>query len=1597
MPAAMMMPSSLPVSDTTPLTFIEHVDRMAVAQPNAIAVIALRTTRSQGRADEDADEDHRLSYGQLRARSLAMAAALDGQGLAPGARVLIALDGTPDYLVAFLGCLYAGLIAVPVPLPQSARPQHLERFLAVARDAGAAHVIGTREDIDSNVFGNLVGMAVDALDPELRPAAPTCQAAPGDIAFLQYTSGSTAAPKGVMVSHANLLANERAIQAALKTTARDVYVSWLPPFHDMGLIGGLLQPLFTGGTLVLMTTASFLARPMRWIEAMHRYRGTITAGPDFAYRLCAERLRRGARQAGPNRADGPDWDLRPWRIALSGAEPVRPDTVTEFQAAFAPLGFAAGAIYPSYGLAEATLFVTGGQRANGDVTRRFSSEALARGKAVAIDAGDPPPQASHASLAPQETPATWTRLVRCGRPAPEHGLRIVDPANGSGLPDACIGEIQVRGPSVTRGYWGQPDASAQTFLELAPERWLRTGDLGFLLDGELHVTGRLKDLIILRGHNLYPQDIEAAIEREPELARQGRVAAFAVPGADGDAIGIAAEVSRAAQQSMSPSNLVARIAAAVGEHCGQAPRLTVLLHPGGLPKTSSGKIQRSAARQGWLDGSLDALAIHDNGRFVIGGDTQDQRDGESVREPSSAPPVDGQTSELKKTEQDLAVLWREVIKFHGTSAGLDVSGPTSDTHFFAVGGNSLTAVALASRVSARWEIVLTLRDLFEAPTLGELAARIAQRRAGRLPGSWAERPRAPMAARRPGEPASLVLSPVQQRLWMVERMTPRLQREAHPAYNMTAAVHLDGPLNITALRSALGALLDRHDVLRSVYPQDDDGQPVAQVRRSVTLDLAVKDLTKLPAPQHRDAIDQALAALEGQAFDLEADLLLRASMLALEAQRHVLLLCVHHLVFDGWSLAVFARDLAAAYTAFLRSEDASLASADRACPDWPPLPMQYADYAAWQQRELEAARPALSAFWRETLRDAPTLSTLPPDRPRPAVASMAGDTVTVSIDPMLASAIGQLARSQGCTPFLVMLAAFLALMHQRCGQDDLVVGTDVAGRDRPEFEPLIGFFVNVLPLRSRRVPPTVESARQERLADWLARVRDLSLAAFEHAAMPFDQIVEAAAVPRTRRHGPLVQTLFVVQNTPDVTLHLPGLAARLEARPAAGAKFDLAVFVTETGGQHRADWVFSTALYDRETVQAVARDWQQLLGLAAARPQAALSALLDGLPPFPARHASAARLPTPSILPEPTMTSLSSSTPDKLGKLAKLAAIRAPGDRTHSTASTFTSAVRLSTLAADRPFPLIVEAMAPDLDAVAWARAHRELIERSLLTHAGLLLRNFGLRTPQEFESFAEAIEPELFGGYGDLPKKEGGRNTYRSTPYPERQMILFHNESAHLARWPRKQWFFCEQPSPVGGATPIVDGREMLRRLPKSIVEEFERKGLLYIRTFTPRLDVSWQDFFKTTVHAEVEAGLTQAGTRFRWLDAATLQTRHQCPAVIRHPLTGERVFFNQVQLHHLSCLEPEVRADLQALVGLDRMPRHVTFGDGSEIPDEVMAVVGATYEACAVRLAWRQGDIIMLDNMLAAHARDPYEGPRKIVVAMGAMFDRAALVGEA
>ncbi|WP_435105206.1 condensation domain-containing protein [Arhodomonas sp. AD133] len=1480
----------------SPVDMVARLRTLAATRPSDTALVTAT-----------ADGDRYWNYASLERRVRALAAGLQAR-CSPGERALLLLDNDEHYVTAFFACLYAGVVAVPMFRPDAGKQHHVARLRTVAGDAEAACWLtsGTGVDVIHQRRAELDAGDVLAVDDVDEASASRWQEhgpSGEDIAFLQYTSGSTSSPKGVMVSHGNLMANERAIETSLKTGPDDVFVSWLPLYHDMGLIGGLVQPFYRGIPLVLMSPEFFLQRPVRWLEAITRHRGTISGGPDFAYRLCLERVRDRHREA---------LDLSSWRVAFSGAEPVRNDTLQGFIDRFAPVGFNADAPHPSYGLAEATLLVTGERPQRGFVSEAFSPEALARGHA--------------------QPDAEGRRLVGCGHAPPEHRVVIVDTRTLECLPEGRIGEIWAGGPSIAQGYWQRPEATGATFVHREGERWLRTGDVGFLHRGELYIAGRIKDLIILRGQNVYPQDIETAIESSVAAVRPGRVAAFAVPNAAGEeAVGVAVEVSRPTQKRVPPETLVEALNRAVAAACGESVAVAVLLDPGALPKTSSGKLQRSACRQGWQENGLDAYAVYEHGRFVAGG----------TAPAAGVTPVDD-------LEADLLALWCEVLRCDQTQV------PGRDAHFFASGGNSIAAAQLAARIGERWGIEFALRTVFERPRLNEIAQAIRWRLAD---ASYA----GDDGARQPPEKLAAVprdqtlpLAPAQRRLWLVDRFAGAAGATERAAYNLSAAFALTGRLDVDVLGETLDAIVARHEILRTRYPQNEAGEPIAVIDGEHRSALSVVDVRDRPDDERERRLDELRRDCADTPFDLGHGPLMRATLARLSEESHVLILAVHHIVFDGWSTGVFVRDFARLYDAFAHEREAAL----------PPLPIQYVDYACWHQRLLVGgAFEGGAAFWRRYLDGAPRLSTVAPDFERPATASHAGEALRLTLDGELASTLSRLAGDRGATLFTVLLASFQLLLHRSTGQSDLVVGTDVAGRVHPDLENLIGFFVNVLPLRSRLDDGSTA------FSDWLDRGQADVLGAFEHQQIPFDQIVESTGTPRRRSHNPLVQVLFVLQNTPSESFALPGLDVEVLPQSRNESKFDLAVFVTEEGGGLDVEWVYASALYRRTTMKRLASAWHELLRQIAHSPEKAIEGF---------------RIPP---MQEPDAMHKSPSKRSKLDKLNSLSA------RSKAQKPSVQEPVRARPLDAARKLPVVLEALDPDLDPVAWARSHRDDIERRLYEHAGILFRNFSLKTPQAFEAFAEAIEPGLYGGYGDLPKKAGGRNTYHSTPYPQQKMILYHNESAHLERWPTRQLFYCEQPAPVGGATPIVDCREVLGRLPAEIRETFERKGLLYVRTFTRNLDVSWRDFFGTDSREAVEERLAKAGIAWEWLGEEELQTRTHCPAVITHPVTGERVFFNQVQLHHASCLEPDVREGLLSIVGSDRLPRNVYYGDGTPIEDEVMAVVGRAYEASAVRFDWQQGDVVMLENMLAAHARDPYEGPRKIVVAMGAMFERCDL----
>lgn len=593
-----------------------------------------------------------ISYSELDRYARRVAAELQRHRPA-GQRALLLFPPGLDYVGTFFGCLYAGVVAVPVYPPQDAR--RLPRLASVVADCEARFAMTRPELVDvlaPHIDADLVWLAGhDAAAEEWTEH----DGRSSDLAFLQYTSGSTSQPRGVMLTHANLLHNLGGMYRWFADSdADDLAVSWLPPYHDMGLIGGILEPLYAGFTSVLMSPLDFLRQPRRWLEAVSDYHATVSAAPNFGYEFCVRKIPEDQRAG---------LDLSSWRVAVNGAEPVRESTLDRFAEAFAPCGFDRNTFCPSYGLAEATLLVT--TDAPGAPIRTTSL------------AGD--------------------RRVACGT-AIGQGMAIVDQVTLRPVEPGTVGEIWVSGPSVAKGYWGRATETEGLFRARLPgdtRHYLRTGDLGALdADGHLYVTGRLKDLVIIAGRNIYPQDVERAIEESHPAARPGCGAAFSVSRDDREVLVAVQEVTDSAAEVVAEVARAARIAVRA-EYDVDLDDI-VLVEARTIPKTSSGKIQRQATRQAYLAGEL----------AVVGG----QRSASLIAVPYQAP--------RDPVEELLAGIWADLV-------GVDSLGVHDD--FFASGGQSLLVNQFVVRIREELPVQVSLGDVFEAPTVAKLAALLSSR------------------------------------------------------------------------------------------------------------------------------------------------------------------------------------------------------------------------------------------------------------------------------------------------------------------------------------------------------------------------------------------------------------------------------------------------------------------------------------------------------------------------------------------------------------------------------------------------------------------------------------------------------------------------------------------------------------------------------------------------------------------------------------------------------------------------------------------------------------------------------------------------------
>ncbi len=565
-------------------TIVDLIRMRGADEPDRAAYVYL----TDGESDE-----RRFSYRDLEASARTIAGLLQERGVRQGDRVLLLYPSSLDCIAAFFGCLFAGAVAVPAYPPRPKGP--MTRLDAIAKDARASVALttveilaGVRQQLGGGFGARVEGwMATDGLDGSTADSWRMPSLGTDTLAFLQYTSGSTSMPKGVMVSHGNLVANERMIQRAFVHDEDSTFVGWLPMFHDMGLIGNVIQPLYIGAPSILMSPLAFVQEPIRWLRAITKYEARTSGAPNFAYDLCVAKT-------APEDREG--LDLSSWTLAFNGSEPVRQDTLDRFVAAFEPFGFRRETFYPCYGLAEATLLVSGPVKSEAPVVRSFEAAGLEQRRAVPTANDD----------------ESGRLLVGCGRTWVDQTIVIADPETSERSSDGQIGEIWISGPNVTQGYWDQKEATAETFgahlADTGEGPFLRTGDLGFFHDGELFISGRIKDLIIVRGRNHFPQDIELTAESSHPILRPGCGAAFSIEVDGEERLAVVQEVGRKFS-STDLDEVVGAIRLAVTKNHELGTHAVVLIKPGHIAKTSSGKIQRYVCRQRYLAGALDPLLI----------------------------------------------------------------------------------------------------------------------------------------------------------------------------------------------------------------------------------------------------------------------------------------------------------------------------------------------------------------------------------------------------------------------------------------------------------------------------------------------------------------------------------------------------------------------------------------------------------------------------------------------------------------------------------------------------------------------------------------------------------------------------------------------------------------------------------------------------------------------------------------------------------------------------------------------------------------------------------------------------------------------------
>ncbi|MCP4837708.1 MAG: AMP-binding protein [Phycisphaera sp.] len=830
--------------------------------------------RRSGEADEV------QTWSDLALQSEQVASRLQSGGVHPGDRVLIVLPPGLGFISALCGCFAAGVIAVPTFPPNlRKRTSETDRFDSILGNAEPRACITSssmREDLERHVQSvrsprsAILWVSMEDLRGDEQPAWNRPVYRSDDVSLLQYTSGSTGSPKGVMVSQRNILENVRVMSSRLELTPEDRGVCWLPPYHDMGLMGGFMQTIYVGYETIWMAPVEFLKRPRSWLEAMTACRATITGAPNFAYDLCVDKV-------GPD--DRAGLDFSHWRNAINGAEPISARTIDRFVEAFGPQGYRRGTFFPCYGLAEATLMISGSPSGDAPVIRSLDKAALKENRIRTASGEDP-------------TREGFKRAVSSGNVVAEHEVVVVDPDRQAPVGPGTVGEIWFQGPSVGMGYWGDSEGSKSTFenrLEGSDARFLRTGDSGCLVDGELFLTGRIKDLIIIRGRNHWPNDLEETALESSDSLQVGCIAAFSDPAEDHDQLVIAAEVRRECRKSVDGAAVAHAIREAVNLVHGVNATIIVLLPPGSIPRTTSGKVRRRDCIRRFKEGSWNPIEsdriVHNELRS---GGFSDPRSPASRCVPSRRQLADvGPATRCGLLEDYLCDIFAD--EKPGGPPGI-----TADTTLASIGVDSIRQVELVLQIEADLMVDLPIEMVDPACSIAEIASSIGE---GLLSGRSREHRTEPVQDPSAGEDAEVPMLPAQS-----EYLHPGLERSGSFLIvgHLRTPIGLDPEILERAVRNVCGrhdAFLMRYRMVDGAWRQhlDPDGERITFVHKTARIKDAWDE--SIGRDWLRNFIDPEMDLADGplaRAMIVERDPMTPGMMV----------LAFHHLVFDAISTPI---------------------------------------------------------------------------------------------------------------------------------------------------------------------------------------------------------------------------------------------------------------------------------------------------------------------------------------------------------------------------------------------------------------------------------------------------------------------------------------------------------------------------------------------------------------------------------------------------------------------------------------------------------------------------------------------------------------------